>query len=395
MKSISEELSLNNKKILLRLDLNVPLVDGKITDTTRIDKIIPTLKFLISQNTKIIIISHVGRPNGKVVNELSLKPICKNLEIKLNQNIKLISKNIKEINNTDLFVSNDEKIAMLENIRFYSEEEKNNPHFAKQLATLADFYVNDAFSCSHRAHASIDEITNFLPCYSGLQLDTEVNSLKKITSEIKKPITCIIGGSKISTKINIIKNLLPKFDNIIIVGGMANNIIKYAGNNIGKSLQEENSNPIMKEIFSLSEAQNCKIIYPQDVVVGKNLNDFPQIKELNEISADDMILDIGPKTIRVICNIIDESSTILWNGPAGYFENPNFANGSIKIAKKIIENNKSNKIYSVVGGGDTVSLLNSLNAVNDFNFVSTAGGAFLEYLEGKELPGIKALNYNV
>ena len=173
---------------------------------------------------------------------------------------------------------------------------------------------------------------------------------------------------------------------------MANNIIKYMGNNIGKSLQEENSDPIIKEIFSLSETQNCKIIYPEDIVVGKNLNGSPQIKKLNDISSDEMILDIGPKTIKVICNIIDKSNTILWNGPAGYFENPNFANGSIKIAKKIIENNKSNKIYSDAGGGDTVSLLNSLNAVNDFNFVSTAGGAFLEYLEGKELPGIKALN---
>ena len=392
MKSISEELNLNNKKILLRLDLNVPLINGEITDTTRIDKILPTLKFLISQNTKIIIISHVGRPKGQVVNELSLRPICQDLEIKLSQNIKLISRDIKEITSKDLFDNDDEKIVMLENIRFYPDEEKNNPQFAKQLASLADIYVNDAFSCSHRAHASIHNITNFLPSYSGLQLDLEVDALKKITSEIKKPITCIIGGSKVSTKINIIKNLIPKFDNIIIVGGMANNIIKYMGNHIGKSLQEENSDPIIKEIFSLSETQNCKIIYPEDIVVGKNLNGSPQIKELSEISSDEMILDIGPKTIEVINNIIDESKTILWNGPAGYFENPNFANGSIKIAKKIIENNKSNKIYSVAGGGDTVSLLNSLNAVNDFNFVSTAGGAFLEYLEGKELPGIKALN---
>ncbi|MDC1138090.1 phosphoglycerate kinase [Candidatus Pelagibacter sp.] len=392
MKSISEELNLNNKKILLRLDLNVPLADEKITDTTRIDKILPTLKFLISQNTKIIIISHVGRPKGQAVNKLSLRPICQDLEIKLSQNIKLISKNIKEIASKDLFDNDDEKIVMLENIRFYPEEEKNNLQFAKQLASLADIYVNDAFSCSHRAHASIHCITNFLPSYSGLQLDLEVDALKKITSEIKKPITCIIGGSKVSTKINVIKNLIPKFDNIIIVGGMANNIIKYMGNHIGKSLQEENSDPILKEIFSLSEKQNCKIIYPEDIVVGDNLNGSPQIKELSEISSDEMILDIGPKTIEVINNIIDESKTILWNGPAGYFENPNFANGSIKIAKKIIENNKSNKIYSVAGGGDTVSLLNSLNAVNDFNFVSTAGGAFLEYLEGKELPGIKALN---
>jgi phosphoglycerate kinase len=392
MKSISGELNLNNKKILLRLDLNVPLIDDKITDTTRIDKILPTLKFLISQNTKIIIISHVGRPKGQVVNELSLRPICQYLEIKLSQNIKLISKDIKEIVSKDLFNNDNEKIVMLENIRFYPDEEKNNPQFAKQLASLADIYVNDAFSCSHRAHASIDEITNFLPYYSGLQLDSEVNALKKITSEIKKPITCIIGGSKVSSKINIIKNLIPKFDNIIIVGGMANNIIKYMGNQIGKSLQEEKSDPTIKEIFSLSEINNCKIIYPDDIVVGKNLNGSPQIKELSEISSDEMILDIGPKTIKVICNIIDESNTILWNGPAGYFENPNFANGSIEIAKKIIENNKSNKIYSVAGGGDTVSLLNSINAVNNFNFVSTAGGAFLEYLEGKELPGIKALN---
>ena len=392
MKSIKEEANLNNKKILLRLDLNVPMLGDKITDTTRIDKILPTLKFLISQNVKIIIISHVGRPKGKVVNELSLRPICKDLETKLSENIKLISKNIKEINSKDLFNSDDEKIVMLENIRFYPEEEKNNQEFAKHLATLADIYVNEAFSCSHRAHASIHEITKFLPSFSGLQLNLEVDALKKITSKIKKPITCIIGGSKVSTKINIIKNLIPKFDNIIIVGGMANNIIKYRGNNIGKSLQEENSDQIIKEIFSLSEKENCKIIYPQDVIVGKNLHGTPQIKELSEISSDEMILDIGPKTINLINKIIDESNTILWNGPAGYFENPSFANGSIEIAKKIIENNKSNKIYSVAGGGDTVSLLNSLNAVNDFNFVSTAGGAFLEYLEGKELPGIKALN---
>ena len=392
MKSIEEEKNLNGKRILLRLDLNVPLDNGKVIDATRIDKILPTLKFLISQNTKIIILSHVGRPRGKIINELSLKPICENLGNKLNQNVRLIKKNIIEINNEDLFNNIDEKIIMLENIRFYYEEEKNDPEFAKHLSRLADIYVNDAFSCSHRAHSSIHAVTNFLPSYSGLQLDTEVNALKKITSEIKKPITCIIGGSKVSTKINIIKNLIPKFDNIIIVGGMANNIIKYMGNNIGKSLQEENSDQIIKEIFSLSETQNCKIIYPIDVLVGKNLNDTSQIKELNEISADDMILDIGPKTISMINNIIDESNTILWNGPAGYFENPNFANGSIEIAKKIIENNKSGKIYSVAGGGDTVSLLNSLNSINDFNFVSTAGGAFLEYLEGKELPGIKALN---
>ena len=392
MRNIQDETNLNQKKVLLRLDLNVPLDNGKITDTTRIDKILPTINFLLKRKAKIIILSHVGRPNGKVVNEFSLKPICEDLENKLNENIRLVSKNIKEIKSTDLFDEQDEKIIILENIRFYEEEEKNDNSFAKHLASLADIYVNDAFSCSHRAHASIFEITKFIPSYAGLQLNLEIDALTKITSEIQRPITCIIGGSKISSKINIIKNLIAKFDNIIIVGGMANNIFKYKEYEIGKSIQEDNCDKIIEEIFSLSKKENCKIIYPEDVAVGKNLDGSAEIKELNNISKDELILDIGPKTIKAINLLIEESSTILWNGPAGYFENPNFAKGSLEIAKKIVEKNKSNTIYSVAGGGDTVSLLNSIGAISNFNFVSTAGGAFLEYLEGKELPGIKALN---
>ena len=392
MRNIQDETNLNQKKVLLRLDLNVPLDNGKITDTTRIDKILPTINFLLKSEAKVIILSHVGRPKGKVVSELSLKPICEDLKNKLNQNIKLVSKNIKEIKSTDLFNEHNEKIIILENLRFYEEEEKNDNGFAKHLASLADIYVNDAFSCSHRAHASIFEITKFIPSYAGLQLNLEIDALTKITSEIQRPITCIIGGSKISSKINIIKNLIAKFDNIIIVGGMANNILRYKGHEIGKSIHEDNCDKIIEEIFSLSKKESCKIIYPEDVVVGKSLGGSAEIKELNNVSKDELILDIGPKTIKAINSLIEESSTILWNGPAGYFENPNFAKGSLKIAKKIIEKNKNNAIYSVAGGGDTVSLLNGIGAINNFNFVSTAGGAFLEYLEGKELPGIKALN---
>ncbi|MDA7923453.1 phosphoglycerate kinase [Candidatus Pelagibacter sp.] len=392
MRNIQDETNLNQKKVLLRLDLNVPLDNGKITDTTRIDKILPTINFLLKSEARIIILSHVGRPKGKIVKELSLKPICEDLKNKLNQNIKLVSKNIKEIKSTDLFNEQDEKIVILENLRFYEEEEKNDNGFAKHLASLADVYVNDAFSCSHRTHSSIFEITKFIPSYAGLQLNLEIDALTKITSEIQRPVTCIMGGSKISSKINIIKNLIAKFDNIIIVGGMANNILKYKGYEIGKSIQEDNCDKIIEEIFSLSKKENCKIIYPEDVVVGKNLDGSAEIKELNNISKDELILDIGPKTIKAINLLIEESSTILWNGPAGYFENPNFAKGSVEIAKKIIEKNKNNTIYSVAGGGDTVSLLNGIGAINNFNFVSTAGGAFLEYLEGKELPGIKALN---
>ena len=392
MRSIKDELNLKQKKILLRLDLNVPLDNNRITDTTRIDKILPTIKFLLKNEAKIIILSHVGRPKGRIVNELSLKPICENLKKKLNENIKLITKSLKEIDSSDLFIDQNEKIVILENLRFYQEEEENNIEFAKHLARLADIYVNDAFSCSHRAHASIFEITKFLPSFAGLQLNLEIDALNKITSKIKRPVTCIIGGSKISSKINIIKNLIPKFDNIVIVGGMANNVLKYKGFNIGKSIQEANCDQIIKEIFYLSEKNNCKIVYPEDVTVGKDLNGSAKIKDVNKVSEDELILDIGPKTIQTVNNLIEKSETILWNGPAGYFENPNFAKGSLKIANKIVEKNKSNTIYSVAGGGDTVALLNRIGVTNNFNFVSTAGGAFLEYLEGKELPGIKALN---
>ncbi len=392
MKSILNEKNLKRKKILLRLDLNVPLENGKIIDSTRIDKILPTLNFLIQQKTKIIILSHVGRPKGKTIKKLSLKPIGEDLKKKLNTSVKLITKNIYEIKNKEFFEKFDEEIFILENIRFYAEEEKNDFKFAKHLAGFGDIYVNDAFSCSHRAHASIQQISKFLPSFSGLQLDLEMTALNKITTEITKPITCIIGGSKISTKINIIKNLIPRFNNIIIVGGMANNFIEYFGNNIGKSIKEKNCDEIIEEILSLSKKKKCKIIYPEDVLVSKDFNGSSINKELDQILPDEMILDIGPKTVKKIINLIDNSKTLLWNGPAGYFENPNFANGSIKIAKKIIENNKSNKIFSVVGGGDTVSLLNKLKLVGNFNFVSTAGGAFLEYLEGKKLPGITALN---
>ncbi len=392
MRSIRKKKNLKKKKILLRLDLNVPLENGKINDTTRIDKIIPTLSFLVNQKAKIIIISHVGRPKGKIIKKLSLKPISNYLQKKLNKSVTLIKENIYKIRNKDYFNKFSEEILILENIRFYSEEEKNDTKFAKHLASLGDIYVNDAFSCSHRSHASIHKTPEFLPSFSGLQMDMEVGALNKITTEITKPITCIIGGSKISTKINIIKNLMPKFDNIIIVGGMANNFIKYFGSNIGKSIKEKNCDHIVEEIMLLSTREKCEIIYPQDVCVSKNLNGYPINKNLDQVLSDEMILDIGPKTIKKIINIIDKSKTVFWNGPAGYFENPNFANGSIKIAKKIIASKKTNKIYSVVGGGDTVSLLNGLKFINNFNFVSTAGGAFLEYLEGKELPGIKALN---
>ena len=389
MKKIEELGDLNKKKVLLRLDLNVPLNAGEITDTTRIDKILPTLKFLIQKNSKIIIISHIGRPNGKSDKKLSMLPVCKYLSKKLNQDVNLIEEKIFDINPRKIFKNNN-KIVFLENIRFYKEEENNNEKFAKLLSNFGDIFINDAFSCSHRAHASVDNITKFIPSYCGIQMDTELNALKKVTSDIEKPIMCIIGGSKISSKIKIIKNLIPKFENIAIVGGMANNLLKYKGFNIGNSINEQNCSEIVGEIFNMAEKSNCNVIFPKDVAVGKKFEDKSQIKELSELQDDDLILDIGPKTIDSINSVLEKCKTVLWNGPAGYFENPNFAVGSKEIAKKIVE--LKNNIYSVAGGGDTIAVLNEINAFEKFNFVSTAGGAFLEYLEGKEIPGIRALN---
>jgi phosphoglycerate kinase len=390
MRKIEDFKDLYNKKVLVRLDLNVPLKNNQITDTTRIDKILPTLNFLIQQKSKIIIISHIGRPKGKTNSALSMAPVCEYLSKKLSKKVDLLNQNLFEVKPEEIFDKGDDKIVFFENIRFYEQEEKNDEEFAKMLSKFGEIFVNDAFSCSHRAHASVDKIAKYLPSYCGLQMSTEIDALKKVTSDIDRPITCIIGGSKISTKISVIKNLIPKFENIVIVGGMANNFLEYSGHNIGKSLKEDNCNPIVEEILSLAKENKCNVLIPTDVSVGKNLEDSKTIKRLSEIEEDDLILDIGPKTIQLICSLLENSKTVLWNGPLGYFENSNFAIGSIEIAKKIVD--LKDKIYSVAGGGDTIAVLNQAGAFKQLNFVSTAGGAFLEYLEGKEIPGIRALN---
>ncbi len=396
MKNIlNENLDLKGKKVLLRVDLNVPMKNGAITETSRIEKILPTINLLLKKQAKIIIISHIGRPKGKIVEGMSLKPISDKLSLFLKKEVffnkGLIDKNtyleIDKISNTS--------IIMLENIRFNKGEESNDQEFSKKISNLGDIYINDAFSCSHRTHASVEGITKYIPSYFGLQIAEEIDALKKITSEIKKPISLIIGGSKISTKINIINNLIKKFNNIIIVGGMANAVLKNVGINIGRSICENQSDHLIKEIIENSKKYNCEIIIPKDVIVSKSLDGVGKEKNLNEIEEDEMILDIGSKTINLIEEIINNSNTVLWNGPAGYFENPNFQNGTKKILELISKKTENDKIFSVAGGGETVAAINKFKKIDTFTFVSTAGGAFLEYLEGKELPGIKALNQNV
>ena len=392
---LSKNLDLKGKKVLLRLDLNVPMENGAITETSRIEKIIPTIKLLSEKQAKIIILSHIGRPKGKVVKEMSLKPISEKLSLLLKKEVLFNNSPLNGDAKFEIDKINDGSITMLENIRFNKEEESNDMKFAKKISDLGDIYVNDAFSCSHRSHASIDAITKYIPSYFGLQISQEISALEKITNKIEKPVSLVIGGSKISTKFKIINNLIKKFDNAIIVGGMANTILKHTGKNVGKSICERDSGDLVKQIFENSKKYDCEIIIPNDVIVSKSLDGTGKEKDINDVMDDEMILDIGSKTILTIEKIINRSKTVLWNGPAGYFENPNFQNGTKKILELISARTEHENIFSVAGGGETVAAINKFEKSNSFTFISTAGGAFLEYLEGKTLPGIKALNQNV
>ena len=392
---LSKDLDLKGKKVLLRVDFNVPMENGAITETSRIEKIIPTIQLLCEKQAKIIILSHIGRPKGKVVKEMSLKPISEKLSFLLKKKVLFNSSSIVGDIKFEIDNISDGSIIMLENIRFNKEEEANDIKFAKKISDLGDIYVNDAFSCSHRSHASIDAITKYIPSYFGLQISQEITALEKITNKIEKPVSLVIGGSKISTKFKIINNLIKKFDNIIIVGGMANTILKHMGKNVGKSICENDSSALVKDIFENSKKYNCEIIIPSDVMVSSDLNGIGNEKDVDAVMDDEMILDIGPKTISSVEKIINKSKTVLWNGPAGYFENPNFQNGTKKILDAISTGTENKNIFSVAGGGETVAAINKFKKSNSFTFISTAGGAFLEYLEGKTLPGIKALNQNV
>ena len=394
LKALDENLNLTDKRIILRVDLNVPMQEGKVTDKSRINKVIPTIKEFIRKKAKLILISHLGRPNGKIDRKLSLKPIVPILENLLNSKVYFSNENYGPLAVQKSNEIKSGEVLLLENIRFNKEEESNEVNFAKELSKFGDIYVNEAFSCSHRKHVSVCEIAKHIDSYAGKLLSEEVNVINMLTNNAKKPVSCIIGGSKISTKINILTNLVKKMQTIIIVGAMANNFIKYKGYNIGKSLFEKNQENLLKDIIKKCEKSSCELIIPEDVIVSKSFESESKLKPLNNIEDTDLILDIGEKTIKKIVNIIDESNTILWNGPAGYFELEKFSTGSNKIAKKITENTKNKSLISIAGGGDTVAAINKSGCSDGFTYISTAGGAFLELLEGKILPGIKALEIN-
>ncbi len=392
IKYFPDDILVKNKIIILRLDLNVPLKDKKILDDTRILQILPFLKKLINKEAKIIILTHLGRPKGITENNLSLLPVYKYLKKKIENNIYFFTGEIDDqIKNKSLYLKPGE-VLFFENMRFNKGEAENDESFAKKLASLGEIYINDSFSCSHREQASIHKITKFIKLsYAGPLVKKEIEAIDMVIKNKKKPVTCIIGGSKISTKINVISKLMENVNNIVIVGAMANNFLFHKGFNIGRSLIEKNSNKIIDEIYVRAKKNNCAIIIPTDCNVSTDFDGLSSSKSLKKISSDDIILDIGPETLKEIENIIDKSNTVLWNGPAGYFENKNFANGTNCIAQKISENTRNKSLISIVGGGDTVSAINKLKKKLFFTHLSTAGGAFLEYLEGKDLPGLSVL----
>ena len=392
IKYFPEDMDVQNKTVILRLDLNVPLNEKKILDNNRILTSLPFLKNLIKKKAKIIIISHLGRPKGVKINELSLTPIYKFLKEQLQTNVYFFMGDINEETKSKFSYLKEGEVILLENIRFFKEESENEDNFAKKLASLGDIYVNDAFSCCHRAQASIHKITKYIKeSYAGPLLKTEVRAISSIIQNKKEPVTCIIGGSKISTKINIITNLIKNVNNIVIVGAMANNFLSFKGFTVGKSLIEKDSEKIIDNIYAEAKRNNCDIFVPEDCNVSTDFEGSGKIKELDSIEKDEIILDIGPKTIKIIEGIIDQSNTVLWNGPAGYFENKNFSTGTLAIAKKISESTTRKSLISILGGGDTISAINKSNDKFAFTHLSTAGGAFLEFLEGKDLPGLDVL----
>ena len=394
LKIFSKDIPVNGKRVIVRLDLNVPINNSKIDDDTRIKIIEPFINKLIENKAKVIFLSHLGRPKGKVVSELSLKPIFNYLEKKLNGKVYFYRENIdsKAIDASNKLKPGE--VLLFENIRFFKEEENDEENFAKNLSKLGDIYINEAFSCSHRKQASMHKITKFIDSYGGPILEKEIESINLITKNKKKPVTCIIGGSKVSTKINILSNLLEISDDLVIVGAMANNFLKFKGINVGASLIEKGSENTIKNINILAEKNKCNIIIPIDCNTSSSVNGVSNYKSLKDIGSNDIILDLGKKTIDLINKTIDASNTVFWNGPAGYYENKNFSTGSLCIAKKIAENTNTKSLISIVGGGDTIAAIKNTGLENSFTHLSTAGGAFLESLEGRELPGIKVLKKN-
>ncbi len=395
MKSIAEA-DVKGKRVIVRADLNVPMKDGVVTDATRIERFLPTVKDLTERGAKVVIVTHFGRPKGQKEPSFSLLPVTKELATRLGHNIVFAEDAIGTPAKNAVERLQDGEVAMLENVRFHAGEEADDEDFAKQLAENGDIYCNDAFSCSHRAHASTHGIAKQLPAYAGPSMKKELDALNMALSEPERPLAAVVGGAKVSTKIPVLTNLAKRVDMLIIGGGMANTFLHAQGVNVGKSLCEPDFASTVAEITEQAKESGCRILLPIDVVVAKEFaeNAPNAVHELDDIPEDGMILDSGPKSIEMLKEELAKCKTVLWNGPLGAFEIEPFGKATFALAQDAARLTKEGKLVSVAGGGDTVAALNAAGVSDDFTYISTAGGAFLEWLEGRELPGVVALELN-
>ena len=397
-KNIEDLGALTNKRVLIRADLNVPMGkddDGNaiVTDDTRIRSVAPTILHLMAKGAQVIVMSHFGRPKGQVVPEMSLEQLAQPLANALKKAVVFVNDCTGSVITETLDAMEENTVLLLENLRFHQGEESNDPDFAKALAANGDFYINEAFSCSHRAHASTEGIAHLLPSAAGLSLENELVALENALGQPKHPLCAVVGGAKVSSKLDVLTNLVEKVDHLIIGGGMANTFLAAQGINVGASLCEHDLADTARAILAKAETQNCKIHLPTDLVVAKEFKAGANCRTigLDDVASDEMILDVGPESVVGLADMLSSCKTLIWNGPMGAFEIAPFDAATVALAKAAGDLTAKGSLVSVAGGGDTVAALNHAGVADQFSHISTAGGAFLEWMEGKELPGVKVL----
>ena len=388
------QVDIGGKRVLVRADLNAPLKDGRVTDMTRIERFMPTLRGLVAKRAKVIVMSHFDRPKGKRVPDMSLRPVAQALAQAFGHDVAFAEDCIGEVAAQAVAGLQPGHVLLLENLRYHAGEETNDPTFVKKLAALGDVYVNDAFSVAHRTHASTEGLAHVLPAYAGGRMQAELEALEAALVNPRPKVIAIIGGSKISTKLDLLDNLLEKVDMLVIGGGMANTFLNAQGVDVGKSLCERDLADMARAILEKAKSANCEIVLPVDAVVSTELKDGAEtsVCDIDAVPADAMILDVGPATVKTLEAKLVRYRTLIWNGPLGAFEIKPFDAGTNALARKVAELTQAGGLVSVAGGGDTVSALNGAGVLDKLTYVSTAGGAFLEWLEGKELPGVSALS---
>jgi len=389
-----DSLDAAGQRVLIRVDLNVPVQNGEVTDTTRIERTAPTIAELAKRGAKVVVLSHFGRPKGQRLPAMSLKPLVEPLSAALEgRRVVFADDCIGEPAAQAIASLKNGEIALLENVRFHAGEEANDPGFAKALAALGDAYVNDAFSAAHRAHASTARIASLLPSYAGRLMAAELEALNRVLERPERPLVAIVGGAKVSTKIELLGNLIGKVDTLVVGGGMANTFLNATGLEVGKSLCERDLVDTACDIIARAKHERCTLLLPTDSVIAREFRAGAPTETVpvNAMPRDAMILDVGPRTVKAIVDVLEASRTVLWNGPLGAFEVPPFDHGTVAAARAVAELTERKKLVSVAGGGDTVAALSHAGVLDRFTYVSTAGGAFLEWLEGKTLPGVAAL----